>query len=115
MAEVETEPEPRIVHLPDNAQKHRSVGLHDVLEAHRKMFRHIPDQLLPDKHGPRDEPLRVIHQRHKARVQNELRDAQLRGLIDRLPVALFRDFKHKRVDRSGGQLVKRAVHYKAVG
>ena len=114
VAEVETDPEPRIVHLPDNVQKHRSVGLHDVLEAHRKMFRYVRNQSLPDKHGPRDEPLRVIHQRHKARVQNELRDAQLRGLFNRLPIALFRNFQYKRVNRSGGQLVKRAVHDKAV-
>ena len=78
------------------------------------MFRHIPDQLLPEKHGPRDEPLRIIHQRHKARVQNQLRDAQLRGLPDGLPVALFRDSKHERVNRSGGQLVKRSVHDKTV-
>ena len=76
MPQIEAELQLRAVYLPQNFQQHRLVRLHDVFQTHRERFRHLPHQPLPHKHRTRDEPLRVIHQRHKARVQYQLRAAK---------------------------------------
>ena len=112
--QIEAEPQAGAVYLTDNVQKHRRVRLHDVFQTHRERFRHLPHQPLPQKHRARDEPLRVIYQRHKARVQYQLRAAKRNCLANCLAVALFCDFQHERVNCGRAKLVEWSMQHKPI-